>query len=103
MFSKAAVVDALATGDATIISFAFLFLHSKTPPRIVEPIAIPSPTSMTTLSAISGSDCPRPQHVQQPLIQTVVDELRQRGKCPSTGVTAARTNWIMGEIIANRK
>jgi hypothetical protein len=40
-----------------------------------------------------------PQHVHQPLVQTVVDELLGRGKCPSTGVSGARTNRIMDEIV----
>jgi hypothetical protein len=33
--------------------------------------------------------------VAQPLIQTVVDELLGKGKCPSTGLTAARTSKVM--------
>jgi predicted dehydrogenase len=41
----------------------------------------------------------KPLHVQQELIQTVVDELRGEGKCPSTGVTGARTNRIMDLIV----
>ena len=36
-----------------------------------------------------------PKHIQQPLIQTVVDDLLGKDTCPSTGVTAARTNKIM--------
>lgn len=36
-----------------------------------------------------------PKHIQQPLIQTIVDELLGKGKCPSTGVTGARTNRVM--------
>lgn len=40
-----------------------------------------------------------PQHVHQPLVQTIVDELLQRGTCPSSGVSAARTSWVMGEIV----
>lgn len=39
-----------------------------------------------------------PQHVAQPLIQTIVDELRGVGGCPSTGVSAARTNRVMDEM-----
>jgi predicted dehydrogenase len=39
-----------------------------------------------------------PAHVQQPLIQTVVDELRGLGRCPSTGESAARTNWVMEQL-----
>ena len=40
-----------------------------------------------------------PPHVQGPLIQTVVDALLGRGACPSTGESAARTNWVMDELL----
>ncbi|MBN2089359.1 Gfo/Idh/MocA family oxidoreductase [candidate division KSB1 bacterium] len=40
-----------------------------------------------------------PQHVQQPLIQQVVNELLGSGKSPSTGETGARTSWVMDEIL----
>jgi predicted dehydrogenase len=43
-----------------------------------------------------------PPHIQQPLIQTIVDELRGRGRCPSTGRTAAQTNRVMEQICAGR-
>ena len=39
-----------------------------------------------------------PKHIQHPLIQTVVDDLLGKGVCPSTGTSAARTNWVMEEI-----
>ncbi len=46
-------------------------------------------------------DIPQPPHVQQPLIQSIVQELRGEGKCPSSGKTAARANlildWITGK------
>lgn len=45
-------------------------------------------------------DLPTPLHVQQPLIHTIVNELNGQGKCPSTGITAARTNWVMEELVA---
>ena len=38
------------------------------------------------------------KHIQQSLIQTIVDELLGKGKCPSTGDSGARTNWVMGQI-----
>jgi predicted dehydrogenase len=49
---------------------------------------------------------PTPPHVQQPLIQTIVDELRGVvrdgvGKCPSTGDSAARTNWVTDQMLAS--
>jgi hypothetical protein len=40
-----------------------------------------------------------PPHVQQPLIQTVVDELLGVGRCPSAGDSAARTSWVMDEML----
>ena len=39
-----------------------------------------------------------PLSIQQPLIQTIVNELHGIGKCPSTGVSGARTNWAMQQI-----
>lgn len=39
-----------------------------------------------------------PDHIQQFLIQSVVDDLLGRGTCPSTGVSAARTNRIMEQM-----
>ena len=42
-----------------------------------------------------------PQHVAQPLIQTVVDDLRGCGKCPSTGTTATRTSRVMDEVLVS--
>jgi predicted dehydrogenase len=40
-----------------------------------------------------------PPHVHQPLIQTIVDELRGRGRCESTGESAARTSWVMDRCL----
>jgi predicted dehydrogenase len=40
-----------------------------------------------------------PPHVHQPLIQTIVDELQGRGRCESTGESAARTSWVMDQCI----
>ena len=43
-----------------------------------------------------------PQHVHQPLVETVVEELTgNKGKCPSTGISGARTNWVLGEMVKN--
>lgn len=42
---------------------------------------------------------PWPEHVQLPLIQTVVDALRGEGECPSTAESAARTTRVMDAIL----
>jgi predicted dehydrogenase len=40
-----------------------------------------------------------PQHVQQPLINSVVEDILDNGRCISTGDSAARTNWVMEQIL----
>ena len=40
-------------------------------------------------------DLPHPPHIEQPMIQTVVDDLLGRGACASTGESAARTAAVM--------
>ena len=42
-----------------------------------------------------------PEHVHQPLIQTIVDDLNGGGKCASTGESAARTAQVMEAILAD--
>ncbi len=46
---------------------------------------------------------PHPPHVQQPLIQTMVDELlgNPGALCPSTGDTASRTTAVMDTLLAS--
>jgi predicted dehydrogenase len=43
----------------------------------------------------------RLEHVEMPLIQTVVDELRGRSKCMSNGVNALRVWWVMEKFITD--
>jgi predicted dehydrogenase len=40
-----------------------------------------------------------PYHIQQPLIKSIVEDLLGSGKCPSTGRTGARTNWVMDQLV----
>lgn len=40
-----------------------------------------------------------PQHISQNLVQQVVNELKGEGKCVSTGESAARTSWVLEEIV----
>ncbi|MDN5203420.1 Gfo/Idh/MocA family oxidoreductase [Fulvivirgaceae bacterium BMA10] len=44
-----------------------------------------------------------PRHIQQPHIQSVVEAILGRGKCPSDGESASRTNLIMESIIGDLK
>jgi predicted dehydrogenase len=42
----------------------------------------------------------RPEHVQYYLIEKIVQALEGKGTSPSTGITGARTSWVMDEIVA---
>ena len=42
---------------------------------------------------------PRPEHIQQPLIETVVAHLCGRAQSPSDGFSAARANRVMDQIL----
>ena len=46
------------------------------------------------------SEVRNPPHVHQPLIQSIVDELRGRGRCESTGLSGARTALVMERCLA---
>jgi len=39
-----------------------------------------------------------PDHIQMPLIRTIISQLRGEGTCPSTGETAARTSDVLDRI-----
>ncbi len=41
-----------------------------------------------------------PPHVHQPMIQSIVDEMNGEGRASSTGKTAARTAWVMDQLLA---
>ncbi len=58
------------------------------------------PLRLETAAGLKTFERPNPPHVQQPLIQTVVDDLLGRGECPSTGESARRTSRVMDEVLA---
>ncbi len=58
------------------------------------------PLHLETAAGVQTLDRPNPPHVQQPLIQTVVDDLLGRGVCPSTGESARRTSQVMDRVLA---
>jgi 1,5-anhydro-D-fructose reductase (1,5-anhydro-D-mannitol-forming) len=54
---------------------------------------------VTAAGAEESFAAPNPRHIQAPLIQTIVDALRGKGSCPSTGETAARTSLVMDTVL----
>lgn len=59
------------------------------------------PIVQTTDGHTETFHLPFAEHVQQPLIQTIVDELNGHGQCPSTGESGARTTRVMDQILAS--
>jgi 1,5-anhydro-D-fructose reductase (1,5-anhydro-D-mannitol-forming) len=61
------------------------------------------PVLLETAAGREEIQIPHPPHVQQPLIQLMVDELlgKPGPGCPSTGVTAARTTAVMDTLLAS--
>ncbi len=58
------------------------------------------PVLLSTPAGTSSFAIDNPLHIQQPLIQTVVDDLLGIGHCPSTGESGARTSWVMDQMLA---
>ncbi len=57
------------------------------------------PIQLTTQQGHQQFSVDHPEHIQQPLIQTMVNQLNGVGQCPSTGTSAARTAWVMDQML----
>ena len=57
------------------------------------------PVLLTTADGETKFAIDYPDHIQQPLIQTVVDDLLEVGRCPSDGESGARTTWVMDQML----
>ena len=57
------------------------------------------PITLTTNETTEEYVIENPRHIQQHLIQKIVNELTGKDKSPSTGITGARTNWVMDQLI----
>ncbi len=62
-------------------------------PFSFEPIRLSRSGQVTAFPIVN------PPHVQQPLIQTIVDEMNGVGSCPSHGESAARAAWVVETIL----
>ena len=56
------------------------------------------PITLLTENSKESFNIEHPKHIQQPHIQSIVNELLGKGSCPSTGKTALRTNKVMEEL-----
>lgn len=58
-----------------------------------------NPITLATAEGVQSWELTNPPHVQQPLIQNVVDSLRGRATAISTGESAARASWVMDKLL----
>ncbi|QDU36105.1 1,5-anhydro-D-fructose reductase [Maioricimonas rarisocia] len=58
-----------------------------------------SPVRLERDGRIEEIDLPSPEHIQQPMIQSIVNTLLGRGECCSTGESAARTAAVMDRAV----
>lgn len=63
---------------------------------------VPSPITVETEEGVSLFTYGAAEHVQQPLIQMVVNGLRGVGSCPSTGASAMRTDAVLQKLRRGR-
>lgn len=57
------------------------------------------PILLTTLEGTTSISIINPVHIQQQLIQSIVNELNVKGICPSKGISGSRTSRVMDEIL----
>lgn len=62
-----------------------------------EPVVLETPAGRQVFNL------PNPPHIQQPMIQQVVDELLGVGNCVSTGESAMRTTRVMEQLLNAKK
>jgi len=63
--------------------------------------ASPGSIKVTTNKGVNETTLENPEHISQNLVQQVVNELRGTGTCVSTGESAARTSWVLDQMVKN--
>ena len=69
--------------------------------KITLPCFSPGNLILKNADGITEMKFNNPQHISQNLVQQVVNELRGVGTCVSTGISAARTSWVLDEMVKN--
>ncbi|MCE7054821.1 Gfo/Idh/MocA family oxidoreductase [Algoriphagus sp. AGSA1] len=59
-------------------------------------------TLITDEKGIENFNCDLPKHIQEPLIKTIVGDLLGTETCNSSGVSGARANWVMDQLVKNK-
>lgn len=67
--------------------------------RISLPCFSPGKVTLTTDQGIVEMGFNNPEHISQNLVQQVVETLLGNKECVSTGKSAARTSWVLDEMV----
>ncbi len=67
--------------------------------KITLPCFLPGNLILKNPDGITEMKFINPRHISQNLVQQVVDELGGVGTCVSTGISAARTSWVLDEMV----
>ncbi|WP_057935606.1 Gfo/Idh/MocA family protein [Algoriphagus resistens] len=59
-------------------------------------------TLITDEKGIENFNFTLPKHIQEPLIKTIVGDLLGSETCKSTGISGARTNWVMDQLVKQK-
>ena len=57
------------------------------------------PITLQNSTGCHQFDIPNPEHVQFPLVQSVVDHINGKALCQCDGLSATTTNWVMDKIL----
>ncbi|MGB0579549.1 MAG: Gfo/Idh/MocA family protein [Limisphaerales bacterium] len=68
---------------------------------VTVPCFDPGPITLTKDGSSSENPSDQSEHVHQPFIQSVVDELLGRGNCPGTAEAARRTNQVLDTVLSD--
>lgn len=59
------------------------------------------PLTLTNEAGTQTVEIPNPPHVQQPFIQSIVDDLNGVAPCPGNVDSAVRSTWVADEVLKN--
>ena len=92
-------IPGVASWNFASVERADAFIISGTEGWLTFSLMGDEPLRLENSAGVQMLSRPNPAHVQQPLIQSVVDDLLGRGLCPSTGETARRASQIMDTVL----
>ena len=67
--------------------------------KIIYSTFMNNPIILSNDKGIKEFNISHPKHIQQPLIEAVVNDLLRKRKSPSTGATAIKTAWVMDRLL----